>query len=240
MTNEQIRKTAAVWETAKEHITKRVLHIADTEEIEQKAGRLAKDRIPDTFLYAAYVLSFTDDKKQEVTYMYVTVELRKSWGITVKELEQQFQNNVAKVNWRLIACRDLEHEIKRARCILSTPRDIKPDFAVYRVMGTNRLVHNADIAFLFTEKFWNVAQSTFPDGCYLLLPSHTTILLIDKSADFAKVQLLLETVTDSRHRRFTLQDNSFTLDYEKRELRDKILLESSTLCDFPDDEGEEE
>lgn len=240
MNNEQIRQTAASWETAKEHITKRALHIADSEEIEAKAGKLQKDRIPDTFLYAVYVLSFTDDKRQEVTYMYVTVDLRKSWGITEKELEQQFQENVSKVNWRLIACRDLEHEIKRARCILSTPRDIKPDFAIYRVMGTNRLHHNADIAFLFTEKFWNVAQSTFPDGCYLLLPSHTTILLIDKTADFEKVQLLLETVTDSRHRRYTLQDNSFTLDYEKHELHDKILLEHSTHCSFPEDEGEEE
>lgn len=239
MNNEQIRQTAADWNSAKEHITKRVLHIADTEEIEAKAGRLQKDRIPDTFLYSVYVVAFTDDKKQEVTYMYVTVELRKSWGVTEKELEQQFQNNVVKVNWRLIACRDLEHEIKRARCILSTPRNIKPNFAVYRVMGANRLVHNADIAFLFTEKFWNVAQSTFPDGCYLLLPSHTTALLIDKTADFAKVQLLLETVTDSTHRRFTLPDSSFTLDYEKHELHDKILLEHSIHCSFPE-EGEEE
>ena len=240
MTNEQMRQTAAVWETTREHITKRVLHIADTEEIEARAGKLQKDRIPDTFLYAVYVLSFADDKKQEVTYMYVTVELRKSLGITVKELEQQFQNNIAKVNWRLIACNDLKHEIKRARCILSTPRDIKPDFAVYRVMGTNRLVHNADIAFLFTEKFWNTVQDMFSDGCYLLLPSYTTILLIDKSADFAKVQLLLETATDSRHRRFTLPDSSaFTVDYTKHELHGKILLEHSTHCSFPE-EGEEE
>lgn len=242
MTNEQIRQTATAWETAKEHITKRVLHIADTEEIEQKTGKLQKDRIPDTFLYSVYTLAFTDDKKQEVTYMYVTVALRKSWGITEKELEQQFQENTAKVNWRLIACNDLEHEIKRARCILSTPRNIKPNFAIFRVMGTNRLVHNADIAFLFTEKFWNVAQSTFPDGCYLLLPSYTTILLIDKTADFAKVQLLLETATDSRHRRFTLPDSSaFTVDYTKHELHGKILLEHSTHCSFPEDtEGEEE
>ena len=79
----------------------------------------------------------------------------------------------------------------------------------------------------------------FPSGCYLLLPSYTTILLIDKSADFAKVQLLLETVTDSTHRRFTLPDSSFTLDYEKHELHDKILLEHSIHCSFPqDDEGE--
>ena len=42
MTNEQIRQTATAWETAKEHITKRVLHIAGTEEIEQKAGKLEK------------------------------------------------------------------------------------------------------------------------------------------------------------------------------------------------------
>ena len=240
MTNEQIRKTAASWETAKENITKRVLHIADTEEIEKKAGRLAKDRIPDTFLYSVYVVAFTDDKKQEVTYMYVTVELRKKWGITEKELEQQFQNNMKKIDFRFTACNDLEHEIKRARLMLSVPRNIKPDFAIYRIMSRNRLVHNADIAFLFTEKFWTMTQDIFPAGCYLLLPSYTTILLIDKTADFAKVQLLLETVTDSKHRRYTLQDNSFTLDYEKQELRDKILLESSTLCDFPDDEGEEE
>lgn len=77
MTNEQIRQTATAWETAKEHITKRVLHIAGTEEIEQKAGKLEKDRIPDTFLYSVYVVAFTDDKKQDVTYMYVPVALRK-------------------------------------------------------------------------------------------------------------------------------------------------------------------
>ena len=64
-------------------------------------------------------------------------------------------------------------------------------------------------------------------------PSH------QESADFAKVQLLLETVTDSTHRRFTLPDSSFTLDYEKHELHDKILLEHSIHCSFPqDDEGE--
>lgn len=240
MNNEQIRKAAAVWETAREHITKRVLHISDTEEIEKRAGKLQKDRIPDTFLYSVYVVAFTDDKKQEVTYMYVPVALRKSWGVTENELEQQFQNNIAKVNFRFVACNDLEHEIKRARLMLSVPRNIKPDFAIYRIMSRNRLVHNADIAFMFTEKFWTMTQDIFPSGCYLLLPSHTTILLIDKAADSAKVQLLLETVTDSRHRRYTLQDTSFTLDYEKYELRDKILLESSTLCDFPDEEGEEE
>lgn len=240
MNSEQIRKTTDTWETAREHITKRVLHIADTEEIEQKTGKLQKDRIPDTFLYSVYVVAFTDDKKQEVTYMYVPVALRKKWGITEKELEQQFQNNIAKVNFRFVACNDLEHEIKRARCILSTPRNIKPDFAIFRVMGTNRLVHNADIAFLFTEKFWNTVQDMFSDGCYLLLPSYTTILLIDKSADFAKVQLLLETATDSRHRRFTLPDSSaFTVDYTKHELHGKILLEHSTHCSFPE-EGEEE
>lgn len=93
-------------ETAKEHITKRVLHIAGTEEIEQKAGKLEKDRIPDTFLYSVYVVAFTDDKKQDVTYMYVPVALRKKWGITEKELEQQFQNNVAKINFRFVVCND--------------------------------------------------------------------------------------------------------------------------------------
>ena len=134
--------------------------------------------------------------------MYVPVALRKKWGITEKELEQQFQNNVAKINFRFVVCNDLEHEIKRARLMLSVPRNIKPDFAIYRIMSRNRLVHNADIAFLFTEKFWGTVQDMFPSGCYLLLPSYTTILLIDKSADFAKVQLLLETVTDSTHRRF--------------------------------------
>ena len=207
MTNEQIRQTATAWETAKEHITKRVLHIAGTEEIKQKAGKLEKDRIPDTFLYSVYAVAFTDDKKQDVTYMYVPVALRKKWGITEKELEQQFQNNVAKINFRFVVCNDLEHEIKRARLMLSVPRNIKPDFAIYRIMSRNRLVHNADIAFLFT--------------------------------DFAKVQLLLETVTDSTHRRFTLPDSSFTLDYEKHELHDKILLEHSIHCSFPqDDEGE--
>ena len=88
-------------------------------------------------------------------------------------------------------------------------------------------------------QFWGTVQDMFPSGCYLLLPSYTTILLIDKSADFAKVQLLLETVTDSTHRRFTLPDSSFTLDYEKHELHDKILLEHSIHCSFPqDDEGE--
>lgn len=242
MTNEQIRQTATTWETAKERITKRVLHIADTEEIEQKAGKLEKDRIPDTFLYAVYVVAFTDDKKQEVTYMYVTVDLRKSWGITEKELEQQFQENMKKVDFRFVACNDLEHEIKRARLMLSVPRNIKPEYRIYRIMSRNRLVHNADIAFLFTEKFWDTVQDTFPDGCYLLLPSHTTVLLIDKSADFAKVQLLLETVTDSTHRRFTLPDSSaFTVDYTKHELHGKILLEHSTHCSFPEDtEGEEE
>lgn len=239
MNNEQIRQTAAVWETAREHITKRVLHIADSEEIEQKAGKLQKDRIPDTFLYSVYTLSFADDKKQEVTYMYVTVDLRKKWGITEKELEQQFQENIAKVNFRFVACNDLEHEIKRARLMLSVPRNIKPEYRIYRIMSRNRLVHNADIAFLFTEKFWDTVQDMFPSGCYLLLPSYTTILIIDKTADFEKVQLLLETVTDSRHKRYTLQNNSFTLDYEKRELRDKILLEHSTFCSFPE-EGEEE
>lgn len=192
MTNEQIRQTATAWETAKEHITKRVLHIAGTEEIEQKAGKLEKDRIPDTFLYSVYVVAFTDDKKQDVTYMYVPVALRKKWGITEKELEQQFQNNVAKINFRFVVCNDLEHEIKRARLMLSVPRNIKPDFAIYRIMSRNRLVHNADIAFLFTEKFWGTVQDMFPSGCYLLLPSYTTILLIDKSADFAKVHCCLK------------------------------------------------
>ena len=239
MTNEQIRQTATDWETAREHITKRVLHISDTEEIEKRAGRLQKDRIPDTFLYSVYTLAFTDDKRQEVTYMYVTVDLRKKWGITEKELEQQFQENTAKVNFRFVACNDLEHEIKRARLMLSVPRNIKPEYRIYRIMSRNRLVHNADIAFMFTEKFWGTVQDMFPDGCYLLLPSYTTILLIDKTVDFAKVQLLLETATDSRHRRYVLPDSSFTLDYTTHELHDKILLEHSTHCSFPE-EGEEE
>lgn len=123
--------------------------------------------------------------------------------------------------------------------MLSVPRNIKPGLCNISLMSRNSLYTMQILAFLFTEKFWGTVQDMFPSGCYLLLPSYTTILLIDKSADFAKVQLLLETVTDSTHRRFTLPDSSFTLDYEKHELHDKILLEHSIHCSFPqDDEGE--
>ena len=45
----------------------------DTLTEEQKAGKLEKDRSPDTFLYSVYVVAFTDDKKQDVTYMYVPI-----------------------------------------------------------------------------------------------------------------------------------------------------------------------
>ena len=230
MTNERMRQFALCWEVAAAYVTKRVLHLAEIHDIEKKTGRLESERIPDTSLLAVYTLQFPDDNVQKVTYLYVTKALRQYWNITPQELEDKFQENAAKIRFRLIQCNDLIHEIKRARLMPSIPNSAaKPDFKICRAMSMNRLIHNNDIAYMFTPQFLKDVREQFPDGCYLLLPGKSCCLFIEKTADLAEIQPLIETTIDNRHRSYILENNALEIDYETGVLHDKIDLEHSTM-----------
>lgn len=230
MTNERMRQFALCWEVAATYVTKRVLHLAEIYDIEKKTGRLESERIPDTSLLTVYTLQFPDDQKQKVTYMYVTKALRQYWNITPDTLEKQFQENAAKIRFRLIQCNDLVHEIKRARLMPSVPNpNAQSRFKICRGMSMNRLIHNCDIAYMFTPRFLSNVREQFPDGCYLLLPGKSCCLFIEKSADLAEIQPLLEQTIDNRHRSYVLENNVIEIDNETGVLRVKIDLEHSTM-----------
>lgn len=230
MTNERMRQFVLCWEVAATYLTKRVLHHAEIYDIEKKTGRLESERIPDTSLLAVYTLQFPDDQKQNVTYMYVTKALLQYWNIAPDTLEKQFQENAAKIRFRLIQCNDLVHEIKRARLMPSVPNpNAQSRFKICRGMSMNRLIHNCDIAYMFTPRFLSNVREQFPDGCYLLLPGKSCCLFIEKSADLAEIQPLLEQTIDNRHRRYVLENNVIEIDNETGVLRVKIDLEHSTM-----------
>lgn len=230
MTNERMRQFALTWEVAATYLTKRVLHHAEIYDIEKKTGRLESERIPDTSLFAVYALQFPEDSTQKVTYMYVTKALRQYWNITPDALEKQFQENAAKIRFRMIQCNDLTHEIKRARLMPSVPNNAaRSRFKICRGMSMNRLIHNCDIAYMFTPHFLEDMREQFPDGCYLLLPGKSCCLFIEKSADLAEIQPLIETTIDNRHRSYILENNALEIDYETGVLHDKIDLEHSTM-----------
>ena len=230
MTNERMRQFALCWEVAATYVTKRVLHLAEIYDIEKKTGRLESERIPGTSLLAVYALQFPEDNTQKVTYLYVTKALRQYWNITPQELEDKFQENTAKIRFRLIQCNDLTHEIKRARLMPSVPNNAaRSRFKICRGMSMNRLIHNCDIAYMFTSRFLADVREQFPDGCYLLLPGKSCCLFIEKSADLAELQPLLEQTADNRHRSYILENNALEIDYETGVLRVKIDLEHSTM-----------
>lgn len=230
MTNERIRQFALCWEVAATYVTKRVLHHAEIHDIEKKTGRLESERIPGTSLLAVYALQFPEDNTQKVTYLYVTKALRQYWNITPQELEDKFQENATKIRFRLIQCNDLTHEIKRARMMPSVPNNTaRSRFKICRAMSMNRLIHNCDIAYMFTPRFLADVREQFPDGCYLLLPGKSCCLFIEKSADLAELQPLLEQTADNRHRSYILENNALEIDYETGVLRIKIDLEHSTM-----------
>lgn len=238
MTHERMRQFALCWEVAATYVTKRVLHLAEIHDIEKKTGRLESERLTDTSLLAVYALQFPEDSAQKVTYLYVTKALRQYWNITPQELEDKFQENAAKIRFRLIQSNDLVHEIKRARLMPSIPNSAaKPDFKICRAMSMNRLIHNNDIAYMFTPRFLSNVREQFPDGCYLLLPGKSCCLFIEKSADLAEIQPLLEQTIDNRHRSYVLENNVIEIDNETGIFYYKIDLEHSTLCSF-DEEGE--
>lgn len=238
MTNERMRQFALCWEVAATYVTKRVLHLAEIHDIEKKTGRLESERIPDTSLLAVYALQFPEDNTQKVTYLYVTKALRQYWNITPDVLEKQFQENAAKIRFRLIQCNDLVHEIKRARLMPSIPNpNARSRFKICRGMSMNRLIHNCDIAYMFTPHFLEDVREQFPDGCYLLLPGKSCCLIIEKTADLAEIQPLLEQTIDNRHRGYVLENNVIEIDNETGIFYYKIDLEHSTLCSF-DEEGE--
>ena len=230
MTNERMRQFALCWKVAATYVTKRVLHLAEIYDIEKKTGRLESERIPGTSLLAVYALQFPEDNTQKVTYLYVTKALRQYWNITPQELEDKFQENAAKIRFRLIQCNDLVHEIKRARLMPSVPNNAAQSrFKICRGMSMNRLIHNSDIAYMFTPRFLADVREQFPDGCYLLLPGKSCCLIIEKTADLAEIQPLIETTIDNRHRSYILENNALEIDYETGVLRVKIDLEHSTM-----------
>lgn len=230
MTNKRMRQFTLTWEVAATYVTKRVLHLAEIYDIEKKTGRLESERIPGTSLLAVYALQFPEDNTQKVTYLYVTKALRQYWNITPDVLEKQFQENAAKIRFRLIQCNDLVHEIKRARLMPSVPNNAAQSrFKICRGMSMNRLIHNSDIAYMFTPRFLADVREQFPDGCYLLLPGKSCCLIIEKTADLAEIQPLIETTIDNRHRSYILENNALEIDYETGVLRVKIDLEHSTM-----------
>lgn len=218
------------WNVAKEHLTKRLYDFMEIRDVEKQIGdRLCASRYSETGLFATYQLAFADDKAKEVTYYYVTQALRKHWNVTEADLEAQLQENLAKMNFRFAEVNDLQHEIRRTHCAESVPNlQKRADYKIIRVMCVNRLYHNSDVSFIFSEKFKENVKKLLDNNCYVLLPGKSTILLLDNTVTDNELYEIRKTInyenvikTEKRHRNMTL--DACIYQYKNGELCIKAL-----------------
>lgn len=218
------------WNVAKEHLTKRLYDFMEIRAVEKQIGdRLCTSRFCETGLFATYQLAFGDDKAREVSYYYVTQALRKHWNVTEADLEAQFQENLSKMNFRFTEVNDLRHEIRRTHCTESVPNlQKRADYKIIRVMCVNRLYHNSDVSFIFSEKFAENVKKVLDNDCYMLLPGKSTVLLLDNTITDNELYEIQKTInyenvikTEKRYRHMTL--DACIYKYKDGELCIKLL-----------------
>lgn len=218
------------WNVAKEHLTKRLYNFMEIRDVEKRIGdRLCASRFYETGLFATYQLAFADDKAREVTYYYVTNALRKHWNVTEADLEAQLQENLAKMNFRFTEVNDLQHEIRRTHCAESVPNlQKRADYKIIRVMCVNRLYHNSDVSFIFSEKFKENVKKVLDNSCYVLIPAKNTVILLQDTVTDAELYEIQKTInyenvikTEKRYRNMTL--DACIYKYKDGELCIKLL-----------------
>ena len=229
------------WNVAKEHLTKRLYNFEEIRYVEKQIGdRLCASRFYETGLFATYQLSFPDDKTKEVTYYYITQALRKHWNVTEADLEAQFKENLSKMNFRFTEVNDLQHEIRRTHCTESVPNlQVHTDYKIIRVMCVNRLYHNSDVSFIFSEKFNENVKKMLDNSCYVLLPGKSTILLLEDTVTDNELYEIQKTInyenvikTEKRYRNMTL--DACIYNYKDGEL----CIKSLDSDDFEDHTGD--
>lgn len=218
------------WNVAKEHLTKRLYDFMEIRAVEKQIGdRLCASRFGETGLFATYQLAFANDKAREVSYYYITQALRKHWNVTEADLEAQLQENLSSMNFRFVETNDLQHEIRRTHCAESVPNlQKRADYKIIRVMCVNRLYHNSDVSFIFSEKFKENVKKLLDNSCYVLIPGKSTVLLLDNTVtdnELYEIQKMInyENVikTEKRHRHMTL--DACIYHYKNGELCIKLL-----------------
>lgn len=218
------------WNVAKEHLTKRLYDFWEIRDVEKQIGdRLCASRFYETGLFATYQLAFTDDKAREVTYYYVTQSLRKHWNVTEADLEAQLQENLSSMNFRFTEVNDLRHEIRRTHCAESVPNlQVHTDYKIIRVMCVNRLYHNSDVSFIFSEKFAENVKKMLDNSCYVLIPAKNTVILLENTVTDAELYEIRKTInyenvikTEKRYRNMTL--DACIYHYKNGELYIKLL-----------------
>lgn len=218
------------WNVAKEHLTKRLYDFMEIRDVEKRIGdRLCASRFYETGLFATYQLAFTDDKAREVSYYYITQALRKHWNVTEAELEEQLQENLSRMNFRFTEVNDLLHEIRRTHCTESVPNlQKRAGYKIIRVMCVNRLYHNSDVSFIFSEKFKENVKKMLDNSCYALLPGKSTILLLEDTVTDSELYEIRKTInyenvikTEKRYRNMTL--DACIYHYKNGELYIKLL-----------------
>lgn len=218
------------WNVAKEHLTKRLYDFWEIRDVEKQIGdRLCASRFCETGLFATYQLAFPDDKAREVSYYYVTQSLRKHWNVTETDLEAQFQENLSKMNFRFVEVNDLQHEIRRTHCAESVPNlQKRADYKIIRVMCVNRLYHNSDVSFIFSEKFKENVKKLLDNSCYVLIPGKSTVLLLDNTVTDNELYEIQKTINYENVIKTEKQYRNMTLDaciykYKDGELCIKLL-----------------
>ena len=218
------------WNVAKEHLTKRLYDFMEIRDVEKRIGdRLCASRFYETGLFATYQLAFTDDKAREVSYYYITQALRKHWNVTEAELEEQLQENLSRMNFRFTEVNDLLHEIRRTHCTESVPNlQKRAGYKIIRVMCVNRLYHNSDVSFIFSEKFKENVKKMLDNSCFALLPGKSTILLLEDTVTDSELYEIRKTInyenvikTEKRYRNMTL--DACIYHYKNGELYIKLL-----------------
>lgn len=218
------------WNVAKEHLTKRLYDFWEIRDVEKQIGdRLCASRFCETGLFATYQLAFADDRAREVSYYYVTQALRKHWNVTETDLEEQLQENLSRMNFRFAEVNDLRHEIRRTHCAESVP-DLRKhaDYKIIRVMCVNRLYHNSDVSFIFSEKFKENVKKMLDNSCYVLIPAKNTVILLENTVTDNELYEIRKMIayenvikTEKRHRNMTL--DSCIYHYTNGELCIKLL-----------------
>ena len=218
------------WNVAKEHLTKRLYDFWEIRDVEKQIGdRLCASRFYETGLFAVYQLAFPDDKAREVSYYYITQALRKHWNVTETDLEVQLQENLAKMNFRFTEVNDLQHEIRRTHCAESVPNlQVHTDYKIIRVMCVNRLYHNSDVSFIFSEKFAENVKKILDNSCYVLIPAKNTVILLQDTVTDSELYEIRKMInyenvikTEKRYRNMTL--DACIYHYKNGELCIKLL-----------------
>lgn len=218
------------WNVAKEHLTKRLYDFWWIRDVEKQIGdRLCASRFCETGLFATYQLAFADDRAREVSYYYVTQALRKHWNVTETDLEEQLQENLSRMNFRFVEVNDLLHEIRRTHCTESVPNLQKlADYKIIRVMCVNRLYHNSDVSFIFSEKFAENVKKVLDNSCYVLIPAKNTVILLENTVTDNELYEIRKMIayenvikTEKRHRNMTL--DACIYEYKNGELCIKLL-----------------